>query len=169
MFAKTMMAAVAALMVSQVAMAQDKLIDSVSVVRFVVEEPHGARERRQGLGREVVPVQRHEPERLLGGQRRFLETETVQQHPGRRKNLWDIGFTPVFRFQNDNKKGLYYEAGIGVHALSELYNNDDNRPGRPPSSSATTSASAMCSRTTGKSRPSSSTSRTAASRSPTRA
>lgn len=47
--------------------------------------------------------------------------------PGARQNLTDIGFTPVFRFERDDKKGMYYEAGIGVHRLSELYNNDDNR------------------------------------------
>lgn len=47
--------------------------------------------------------------------------------PGARQDLWDIGFTPVFRYQNDDKKGMYYEGGIGVHRLSELYdNNDDN-------------------------------------------
>ena len=44
--------------------------------------------------------------------------------PGWEKGLWDVGFTPVFRFQNDNKKGIYYEAGIGVHLLSSLYKND---------------------------------------------
>jgi hypothetical protein len=46
---------------------------------------------------------------------------------GQTQKLWDIGFTPVFRFENDNKLGMYYEAGIGVHMLSKLYNNDDNR------------------------------------------
>lgn len=46
---------------------------------------------------------------------------------GNTAHLWDVGFTPVFRFQNDNKKGLYYEGGIGVHRLSKLYDNDTYR------------------------------------------
>ena len=47
--------------------------------------------------------------------------------PGRHQNLVDVGFTPVFRFQSDDKKGFYVEGGIGVHLLSELYNNNDDR------------------------------------------
>ncbi len=43
---------------------------------------------------------------------------------GHSENLVDIGFTPVLRFQNDSKKGLYAEIGIGYHLLSKLYNND---------------------------------------------
>jgi hypothetical protein len=41
------------------------------------------------------------------------------------QNLTDIGFTPVFRFQRDDKKGAYVEGGIGVHLLSHVYNNND--------------------------------------------
>jgi hypothetical protein len=40
------------------------------------------------------------------------------------QNIADIGFTPAFRFQNDNKLGFYAEGAIGVHLLSKLYNND---------------------------------------------
>lgn len=50
-----------------------------------------------------------------------------QNVPGAKQNLTDIGFTPVFRFERDDKKGIYYEGGIGVHRLSDLYNNADNR------------------------------------------
>jgi hypothetical protein len=50
-----------------------------------------------------------------------------QNMPGATQKLMDIGFTPVFRFQRDDKKGFYAEAGIGVHYLSKLYDNDDNR------------------------------------------
>ncbi len=39
----------------------------------------------------------------------------------------DIGFTPVFRFQSDDKKGFYGEAGVGVHLFSELYKNDGDK------------------------------------------
>lgn len=47
--------------------------------------------------------------------------------PGNHQNLVDIGFTPVFRFQSDSKKGFYVEGGIGVHLLSKTYNNNDDR------------------------------------------
>ncbi|MDY7577877.1 acyloxyacyl hydrolase [Herbaspirillum sp. RTI4] len=41
------------------------------------------------------------------------------------QDLVDIGLTPVFRFQRDDKKGFYGEAGIGVHLMSQVYNNND--------------------------------------------
>lgn len=47
------------------------------------------------------------------------------QNSGRKKNLAEVGITPVFRFQDDNKKGIYYEAGVGLHMLSDIYNNND--------------------------------------------
>lgn len=46
---------------------------------------------------------------------------------GRTETLTDIGFTPVFRWQNDNLRGLYFEGGIGFNRLSKLYDNDGAR------------------------------------------
>lgn len=46
---------------------------------------------------------------------------------GREQNITAVGITPVFRFQNDDLKGFYAEAGIGAHLLSELYNNNGRR------------------------------------------
>lgn len=43
--------------------------------------------------------------------------------PDNKKTLYDIGFTPVFRFEKTNKKGFYVEGGIGAHVLSRLYDN----------------------------------------------
>ena len=43
------------------------------------------------------------------------------------KSFTDIGFTPVFRYQADDKKGFYAEAGVGVHVFSSLYNNDGKK------------------------------------------
>ena len=42
---------------------------------------------------------------------------------GGTQNVTDIGITPVFRFQRDNKKGGYLEGGIGLHRLSDIYYN----------------------------------------------
>lgn len=47
--------------------------------------------------------------------------------PGDHQNITSIGFTPVFRFQQDSKKGFYAEAGIGVHLMSQLYDNNDDK------------------------------------------
>jgi len=44
--------------------------------------------------------------------------------PGATQNIGDIGITPVLRWQSDDKHGLYAEAGIGAHLLSEVYNNN---------------------------------------------
>lgn len=50
-----------------------------------------------------------------------------QNVPGEKQNLTDIGLTPVFRFQRDSALGFYLEAGIGVHLLSKLYDNDNRQ------------------------------------------
>lgn len=46
--------------------------------------------------------------------------------PDQHQDITNIGFTPVFRFQNDSKKGWYAEGGIGLNLLSKRYDNDDN-------------------------------------------
>ena len=38
--------------------------------------------------------------------------------PGEHKDLFDLGFTPVFRVQPNSLTGPYVEAGIGAHVLS---------------------------------------------------
>jgi lipid A 3-O-deacylase len=43
---------------------------------------------------------------------------------GRHQNLAVLGFTPVVRYQRDDKLGWYAEAGVGASLFSELYNND---------------------------------------------
>jgi lipid A 3-O-deacylase len=46
---------------------------------------------------------------------------------GAHQNLTVIGLTPVFRYERDDKRGLYGEGGIGVSLFSELYHNAGNR------------------------------------------
>lgn len=48
-----------------------------------------------------------------------------QNIPGETQHITSVGLTPVFRFQQDSKKGFYGEAGIGLHLLSDLYDNDN--------------------------------------------
>ena len=50
-----------------------------------------------------------------------------QDIAGASQNISDLGITPVFRFQRDDKKGLYAEVGIGAHLLSSPYNNNGRR------------------------------------------
>jgi len=46
---------------------------------------------------------------------------------GSTQNITDIGITPVFRWQNDNRKGLYGEAAIGFHLFSHIYSNNNRQ------------------------------------------
>ena len=46
---------------------------------------------------------------------------------GRHQDIAVVGFTPVFRYQNDSKQGWYAEAGVGLNLLSERYDNNDDR------------------------------------------
>jgi lipid A 3-O-deacylase len=48
-----------------------------------------------------------------------------QNIEGKTQDITSIGLTPVLRFQQDSKTGFYAEAGIGIHLLSELYNNNN--------------------------------------------
>lgn len=50
-----------------------------------------------------------------------------QSISGNSRNIYDIGITPVFRFQSDSKMGPYAEAGIGAHYFSDLYDNNSRR------------------------------------------
>jgi hypothetical protein len=43
---------------------------------------------------------------------------------GASQMIADIGLTPVLRYMPNGATGLYGEAGIGVHRLSGLYDND---------------------------------------------
>jgi hypothetical protein len=47
-----------------------------------------------------------------------------QNISGASQDITEVGLTPVFRFQRDDKKGLYGEFGIGAHYLSGIYDNN---------------------------------------------
>ncbi len=57
----------------------------------------------------------------------YWRGDAYRNVPGQRQSLTDIGITPVWRFQADDKRGLYAEGAIGVHRLSQLYDNNDYR------------------------------------------
>lgn len=49
--------------------------------------------------------------------------DAYRDRRGDRQRLWDIGLTPVFRYQRHDGRGWYGEAGIGVHYLTQVWNN----------------------------------------------
>jgi lipid A 3-O-deacylase len=129
MFTKKMIAAAAALLATQGAFAAgDQLVDSVST-----EFATTAKARMVRLDAEKywdTAWFESNGTHLSGyweGTVGFWHQKQYMNVSGADKNLWDVGFTPVFRFENSNRKGMYYEGGIGAHWLSDLYNNDTYR------------------------------------------
>jgi hypothetical protein len=57
----------------------------------------------------------------------YWQENAYQGIADNKSSLVDIGITPVWRFENDSKKGLYGEAAVGAHLHSHIYNNN----GRP--------------------------------------
>jgi hypothetical protein len=56
----------------------------------------------------------------------YWELRQYRNVPGDKSHIYDIGFTPVVRWENKNKLGLYAEIGIGAHVLSHHYDNNDD-------------------------------------------
>lgn len=54
----------------------------------------------------------------------YWHGDRFQDTPNRSQNIGGVGLTPVFRFQNNTLKGPYVEVGIGVHILSDHYDNN---------------------------------------------
>jgi lipid A 3-O-deacylase len=121
--------ALAAVLATQSGFAADnQLIDSVSVAYGAGSKVHMA---RIGIQSDWNARWFQSDGRHLGGYwdasfASWRGTE-YQNIPGAKIGLTDVGLTPVFRFQHDNKKGLYFEAGIGLHRLSKIYYNGGDR------------------------------------------
>jgi len=45
--------------------------------------------------------------------------------PGRKKGIYVVGLTPVMRWQQDVKQGVFAEIGIGLNYFSERYQDSD--------------------------------------------
>ncbi|MFC0254077.1 acyloxyacyl hydrolase [Massilia consociata] len=121
------LAATAALLFAQAGHAADGIIDSASFEFGTNPKQRMAR----------VAVQSDWDQRWFATNGRHLSgywegslawwrLDAYRNVPGQRKNLAVIGFTPVLRYQNDSKLGLYGEIGIGVNLFSKLYKNEDN-------------------------------------------
>jgi lipid A 3-O-deacylase len=121
-------AAAAALMVTQAGFAADTLVDSASF-----EFGTGSKVKMVRFGAQADWSKRwfESNGTHLSG---YWDASLAQwrgtayrNQPGQNQNITNVGFTPVLRFQRDDKKGWYVEGGIGLNLLSDLYDNDDNR------------------------------------------
>jgi hypothetical protein len=122
-----LVAALAALMVSQAGMAQNWL-DSASLEGAFGDQVYMVR----GAVQKDWNVHWFQSNgRHLGGywdaNLAFWHGTDYKHMHDHNQNLWVIGITPVFRYQNDNKLGWYGEGGIGASLYSELYDNAGNR------------------------------------------
>src|ERR1700756_1051248 len=111
MFNKKMIAAAAALLLAQTAFAAgDQLIDSVSADFATTAKARMVRLDAQKYW-DAAWFQSNGTH-LSGyweGSVGFWRQKQYMNVAGADKNLWDVGFTPVFRFENDSRKGMYYE------------------------------------------------------------
>ena len=102
MFTKKMIALAAALAVSQLALADDKLIDSVSIDYGTAAK---VRMERLSVAKDWDVKWFQSNGTHLSGYWEasvgFWQQKQYMNISGNDKSLWDIGFTPVFRFQND--------------------------------------------------------------------
>jgi hypothetical protein len=121
------LAAIAALLSAQAGFAADGLVDSASF-----EFGAGSRVKMVRVG-----AQSDWNVRWLASNGRHLSgywDATLAQWrgdayrgvSGRHQNITNLGFTPVFRYQRDDKLGWYVEGGIGLNLLSHVYNNGND-------------------------------------------
>jgi lipid A 3-O-deacylase len=124
----TTVAALAALLVAQAGFAADGLVDSASF-----EYGGGDNVKMVRFG-----VQSDWDQRWFASNGRHLSgywDATIAQWrgdahrgvPGQHQDITNIGFTPVFRYQRDDKLGWYVEGGIGLNLLSRVYDNGNDR------------------------------------------
>jgi len=118
----------AALLVAQAAAAADGYLDGAS---FEIATGNKTQIARFGVQRGFEHRWFESNGTQLSGYWDFTiaawRENAYRNQPGVTAHLWDIGVTPVFRFENANHKGWYGEGAIGAHLMSHLYNNDDNR------------------------------------------
>jgi lipid A 3-O-deacylase len=122
------LASVCALLIAQAGVAADRLVDSAS---FEFGAGSSVKMVRAG-------VQSDWNVRWLASNGRHLSGywdatlaqwrgTAYQGVSGRHQNITNLGFTPVFRYQRDDKLGWYVEGGVGLNLLSEVYNNGNDR------------------------------------------
>lgn len=86
---------------------------------------------RLGLQRDIGRTWLRSPTRHLGAYWDLSfarwRGDAYRNVDGARQHFWDIGLTPVFRYRRNDGLGWYAEAGVGVHYLSDLYDNNGSQ------------------------------------------
>lgn len=86
---------------------------------------------RAGVQREMRRTWLRSPTRHLGAYWDLTlarwRGEAYRNVDGARQYFWDLGLTPVFRYQRNDGLGWYAEAGVGIHYLSDLYDNNGSQ------------------------------------------
>ncbi|QJE00265.1 acyloxyacyl hydrolase [Massilia forsythiae] len=118
------LAAVAALGVSQASFAADGWYDSVALEGGGGEHVQVVRlSAQKNWNRNWLPTAGYHLSGYWDANVAYWRANRWDDVAGRRKNLAVIGITPVFRWEADDKLGLYGEAGIGASVFSSVYRN----------------------------------------------
>jgi lipid A 3-O-deacylase len=122
------LAAAAALFATQAAFAADRLVDSASFEVAGGDKVQLIRVAAQSdWNRRWFPTNGWHLSGYWDANLAQWRGNAYQGVSGRHENITVVGLTPVFRFERDDKLGLYAEGGIGVSLFSKLYDNADNR------------------------------------------
>lgn len=118
------LAAVAALLAMQASHAADGMFDSssveagggehVQVVRLAVQKD---------WNRNWLPTSGYHLSGYWDANVAYWRANQWLDVKGDKKDLAVVGITPVFRWEADNKLGLYADAGIGAALFSSVYRN----------------------------------------------
>lgn len=122
------LAALAALLFAQAGLAADKLVDSASLEVGGGSKVQMVRVAAQSYwNKNWLPYRGYH---LSGYWDAAIAEWRGNAHlnvPGEHQYITVVSLTPVFRYERDDKRGLYGEGAIGAALFSELYRNDDKR------------------------------------------
>jgi hypothetical protein len=117
-------AAFASLFSAQAAGAADGLFDSSSVEVGGGEHLQVVRLSVQSdWNRNWLPAGGHHLSGYWDANAAYWRANRWLDQPGASRNLAVIGITPVFRWEADDKRGFYADAGIGAALFSSVYRN----------------------------------------------
>jgi hypothetical protein len=118
------LAAVAALAAAQAGHAADGLVDSVALEAGGGEHVQVVRfSAQKDWNKNWLATSGYHLSGYWDANVAYWRANQWRDVPGNRKNLAVIGITPVFRWEADDKLGLYADAGIGAALFSSVYRN----------------------------------------------
>jgi hypothetical protein len=116
--------AVASLFAAQSSFAQTGLIDSVSLEAGGGEHVQVLRlSAQKDWNQNWLPYKGYHLSGYWDANIAYWRANQWLDVPGNRHNLAVVGITPVFRWEADDKRGVYADAGIGAALFSDVYRN----------------------------------------------